>query len=64
MFLVLFISTTTIQVFQADDIASDAEDPRIAVAVMVENGGNVGQSVTGNELAAPIAKQVIEAYLR
>jgi penicillin-binding protein 2 len=33
------------------------EDPRIAVAVVVENGGG------GSSVAAPIARQVIERYL-
>jgi len=33
------------------------EEPRIAVAVIVENGGH------GGSVAAPIARQVIDAYL-
>ncbi len=33
------------------------EDPRIAVAVIVENGGH------GGSVAAPVARQVIDAYL-
>jgi penicillin-binding protein A len=40
-----------------------ADNPQIAVAVVVENGGGQGQSGTGNSLAAPIAKQVLEAVL-
>ena len=40
-----------------------AEDPRVAVAVVVENGGGQGQSGSGNEIAAPIAKKVMEAVL-
>jgi len=40
-----------------------AEDPQVAVAVVVENGGGLGQSGTGNSLAAPIAKKVMEAVL-
>ncbi|MGB4136806.1 MAG: penicillin-binding transpeptidase domain-containing protein [Microbacterium sp.] len=40
-----------------------AEDPRVAVAVVVENGGGMGQSGSGDEIAAPIAKRVIEAVL-
>ncbi len=40
-----------------------AENPQIAVAVVVEDGGGKGQSGTGNTLAAPIAKKVIEAVL-
>jgi len=34
-----------------------AEDPRIAVAVIVENGGH------GSSVAAPIARQIMDAYL-
>ncbi len=34
-----------------------ADDPKIALAVLVENGGG------GSEFAAPIARQVIDAYL-
>lgn len=40
-----------------------ANDPQVAVAVVVENGGGQGQSGTGNEIAAPIAKRVLEAVL-
>jgi penicillin-binding protein A len=40
-----------------------ADNPQIAVAVVVEDGGGQGQSGTGNSLAAPIAKQVLEAVL-
>jgi peptidoglycan glycosyltransferase len=40
-----------------------AENPEVVVAVVVEDGGGLGQSGTGNQLAAPIAKRVIEAVL-
>lgn len=40
-----------------------ADDPQVAVAVVVENGAGRGQSVFGNQIAAPIAKSVIEAVL-
>jgi peptidoglycan glycosyltransferase len=40
-----------------------ANDPRVAVAVVVQNGGGLDQSGTGNELAAPIARAVMEAVL-
>ncbi|GAA1997953.1 peptidoglycan D,D-transpeptidase FtsI family protein [Microbacterium ulmi] len=40
-----------------------AVDPRVAVAVVVEDGGGQGQSGTGNTIAAPIAKKVMEAVL-
>ncbi|KAA9134506.1 peptidoglycan D,D-transpeptidase FtsI family protein [Microbacterium caowuchunii] len=40
-----------------------AEDPKVAVAVVVENGGGQGQSGSGGSIAAPIAKKVMEAVL-
>lgn len=40
-----------------------ADDPEIVVAVMIENGGGLGQDGTSNGIAAPIAKRVIEAVL-
>ena len=40
-----------------------ADDPRVAVAVMVQNGGGLGQSGTSDGIASPIAKRVIEAVL-
>ncbi|MGH2663398.1 MAG: peptidoglycan D,D-transpeptidase FtsI family protein [Actinomycetota bacterium] len=40
-----------------------AEDPEIAVAVVVLNGGDLGSEATGGALSAPIAKQVMEAAL-
>ncbi|WCM55722.1 peptidoglycan D,D-transpeptidase FtsI family protein [Microbacterium sp. EF45047] len=40
-----------------------AENPQVAVAVVVEDGGGMGQSGSGNDIAAPIAKKVIEAVL-
>jgi peptidoglycan glycosyltransferase len=40
-----------------------ANDPRVVVAVVVENGGGLGQSGVGNSVAAPIAKKVLEAVL-
>ncbi|WP_062381068.1 peptidoglycan D,D-transpeptidase FtsI family protein [Demequina pelophila] len=43
-----------------------AKDPQVAVAVVVDNGGTLGaagQTVTGGTVAAPIARQVIEAAL-
>ena len=36
---------------------------RVAVAVVVENGGGLGQSGFGNLVAAPIARSVMEAVL-
>ncbi|HEX7834879.1 MAG TPA: penicillin-binding protein 2 [Pseudolysinimonas sp.] len=40
-----------------------ANDPQVAVAVVVENGGGLGQSGFGNLIAAPIARTVMEAVL-
>jgi peptidoglycan glycosyltransferase len=40
-----------------------ANDPQVAVAVVVENGGGRGQDAFGNLVAAPIAKKVLEAVL-
>jgi peptidoglycan glycosyltransferase len=40
-----------------------AKDPQVAVAVVIENGGGLGQNGFGNLLAAPIAKRVFEAVL-
>ncbi|MGC5629797.1 peptidoglycan D,D-transpeptidase FtsI family protein [Georgenia sp. Z1344] len=41
-----------------------ADDPQVAVAVIVENGGNVGWGVGGAQIAAPIAASVMEAVLQ
>ncbi|WP_210508094.1 penicillin-binding protein 2 [Naasia sp. SYSU D00057] len=40
-----------------------ADNPEVAVAVVVENGGGLGQTGFGNLVAAPIARQVFEAVL-
>ena len=40
-----------------------ADDPRVAVAVIVENGGSSGSEATGGAVAAPIARAVMEAVL-
>ena len=40
-----------------------AAAPKVAVAVIVEHGGNLGNEATGGKVAAPIAKAVIEAVL-
>jgi peptidoglycan glycosyltransferase len=40
-----------------------ANDPEVVVAVVVEDGGGLGQSGFGGTVAAPIAKQVLEAVL-
>jgi peptidoglycan glycosyltransferase len=41
-----------------------ADDPKVAVAVLVEDGGNLGSDATGGRVAAPIAKAVMQAVLR
>jgi peptidoglycan glycosyltransferase len=38
-----------------------AQHPQIVVAVVVLNGGSLGSEATGGQVAAPIAKQLIEA---
>jgi peptidoglycan glycosyltransferase len=40
-----------------------AENPQVVVVVMVANGGGMGQNGSGNILAAPIAKKVIQAVI-
>lgn len=40
-----------------------ADDPEVAVAVVIENGGGLGQRGFGNLVAAPIAKKVMEAVV-
>ena len=41
-----------------------ADDPKVAVAVVIEDGGNLGSEATGGALAAPIAADVMRAVLR
>jgi peptidoglycan glycosyltransferase len=40
-----------------------ADNPQVAVAVLVENGGNAGSEATGGKVAAPIARAVMRAVL-
>lgn len=40
-----------------------ADDPKIAVAVVVENGGNAGNEAYGATVAGPIAKDMMEAVV-
>jgi peptidoglycan glycosyltransferase len=40
-----------------------AEDPQVAVAVVVLDGGDLGSEATGGAVAAPIARSVMEAAL-
>ena len=49
--------------FTAFAPAGGSSDPKVAVAVVVEDGGKAGNEAYGGKIAAPIAKQVIEAVL-
>lgn len=40
-----------------------ADNPRVAVAVLIEDGGGSGTEATGGVLAAPVAKAVMQAAL-
>lgn len=40
-----------------------AQDPQFAITVLVEDGGGLGQEGFGNQLAAPIAQEVLKAVL-
>ena len=40
-----------------------ANAPKYAVAVIVENGGDFGSEATGGEVAAPVAKAVLQNLL-
>jgi peptidoglycan glycosyltransferase len=41
-----------------------AENPKIAIAVIVENGGDRALAATGGSVAAPVARAVLDAGLR
>ena len=40
-----------------------AQDPKVVVAVLVEDGGTLGSEATGGRVAAPIARAVMRAVL-
>jgi peptidoglycan glycosyltransferase len=40
-----------------------ADDPQVAVAVVITDGGGMGQNGRGNSLAAPVARSVMKAVL-
>ncbi len=39
------------------------DNPSIAIAVLIEGGGSVGESATGGGLAAPLASELIQIWL-
>jgi peptidoglycan glycosyltransferase len=41
-----------------------ANNPQVAIAVVIEDGGGIGQAGRGNSLAAPVAAKVMKAVLR
>lgn len=43
-------------------VAAAAEDPQIAIAVVVESGGDAGEAATGGTVAAPIAQLVFAEF--
>jgi penicillin-binding protein A len=49
--------------FTAFAPGGQGDDARIAVAVIVLDGGSLGNEATGGQVSAPIARAVIDAYL-
>jgi peptidoglycan glycosyltransferase len=49
--------------FTAFAPAGPGAEARIAVAVIVLDGGDLGNEATGGRIAAPIAREIIDAYL-
>ncbi|MDJ0924361.1 MAG: penicillin-binding protein 2 [Acidimicrobiia bacterium] len=43
-------------------VAAGPEDPQIALAVLVESGGDAGEAATGGTVAAPIAQAVFAEF--
>ncbi len=43
-------------------VEPDVGDPQIAIAVLVESGGDAGEAATGGTVAAPIAQKVFSAF--
>jgi peptidoglycan glycosyltransferase len=41
-----------------------ADDPKVAVAVVIEDGGTMDEQASGGRVAAPVAKKVIQAVLQ
>jgi peptidoglycan glycosyltransferase len=43
-------------------VGASPDTPQIAIAVVIESGGEFGESATGGSVAAPIAQQVLAAF--
>jgi len=43
-------------------LGATVDSPQIAIAVVVESGGDFGESATGGSVAAPIAQKVLSAF--
>jgi len=43
-------------------VGASEDEPGIAIAVVVESGGNFGETATGGSVAAPIAQQVLAEF--
>ena len=43
-------------------VGADEDDAGIAIAVVVESGGNFGETATGGSVAAPIAQEVLAKF--
>jgi len=43
-------------------VDAQPDDPQIAIAVLVESGGDAGEAATGGTVAAPIAQQVFAEF--
>jgi peptidoglycan glycosyltransferase len=43
-------------------VGAGPEDPQIAIAVLVESGGDAGEAATGGTVAAPIAQLVFSEF--
>ena len=43
-------------------VAPGPEDPQIALAVLVESGGDAGEAATGGTVAAPIAQEIFAEF--
>jgi peptidoglycan glycosyltransferase len=43
-------------------VGASADIRQIAIAVIVESGGDFGESATGGTVAAPIAQEILAAF--